>query len=292
MIKRLASAALTGTLATATCLTAQSGSEPPAVTAAAQQPATAGEPVPASYLVLFKKRSFTLERYRAAILARRPDAEVQRIIQEMEAAVQRDRLDFVAAVARLSGRVTAHWWIINGAAITLPADKLASLRGRADVEQVMPNRYRRMHLAVATNSKHHGSDQANQMTDANSRKVVGTGISVAVLDSGIDESMGTASRPHRAFYPGGNPSNQTGGGIKGSLIQTTASVSGNGTEDTVGHGTFVAGCVAANRWNTLTTVDNGIAPGAGIVAIQIADTFGLTTDKWLISGWQWVASSR
>ncbi|MHC4079467.1 MAG: hypothetical protein ACYST0_13615, partial [Planctomycetota bacterium] len=56
------------------------------VTAAATQPAAqAGEPVPNSYVVLFKKRSFTLERYRAAILARRPDAEVQGLIQEMQA---------------------------------------------------------------------------------------------------------------------------------------------------------------------------------------------------------------
>jgi len=292
VIKRLASAALIGILVTATCLPAQSGSEPPAVTATAQQPARAGEPVPASYLVLFKKRSFTLERYRTAILARRPDAEVQRIIQEMEAAAQTDRRDFVAAVARLGGKVTAHWWIINGAAITLPADKLAALAERVDVDRVVANRYRRMHLAVATDSKHHGSDQANELTDAKSRKVIGTGVSVAVLDSGIDESMGTAGRPHRAFYPGGNPSNQTGGGIKGSLILTTTTVSGNGTEDTAGHGTFVAGCVGANKWATLAAADNGIAPGAGIVAVQITDTFGLTTDQWLTSGWQWVASSR
>lgn len=269
-----------------TCLSAQSGSEQVAATA------RAGDPVPASYVVLFKGRSFTLEPYRAAILSRRPAAEVQRIVDDMTAATLRDRRDFVAAVTRLGGRVTAHWWIINGAAITLPATELPALQARDDVEQVLPNHYRRMHLVVATDFKHHASDQANLMTDARKRNVIGTGVSVAVLDSGIDETLGTAGRPHRAFYPGGNPSNQTGGGIKGSLIQVTASVSGNGTEDTVGHGTLVAGCVAANKWNSLTTVDHGIAPGAGIVAIQIADTFGLTNDQWLVSGWQWLASSR
>ncbi|MHC4077551.1 MAG: S8 family peptidase, partial [Planctomycetota bacterium] len=206
--------------------------------------------------------------------------------------VQKDQQDFVADVQRLGGKVNAQWWIINGAGITLPADELATLRARADVERVLPDRYRRMHLGTATDSKHHGSDQANQMTDAKNRKVIGTGVTVAVLDSGIDESMGSAGRPHRAFYPGGDPNNKTGGGIKGSLIQVVTTVSGNGTEDSVGHGTFVAGCVAANKWNTLTTVDNGIAPGAGIIAVQIANTFGLTTDTWLIAGWQWVASSR
>lgn len=265
---------------------AQSGSERFVATA------KAGDPVPGSYVVLFKKRSFTLERYRTAILSHRSLAEVERIVQDMTAATRKDQQDFEAAVTRLGGRVTAHWWIINGAAITLPATEVATLRTRTDVEEIIPNRYRRMHLAVATNSKHHASDQANQMTDASKHKVIGTGVGVAVLDSGIDESMGKAGRPHQAFYPGGNPNNQTGGGIKGSLILATTSVSGSATEDIVGHGTMVAGCVAANKWNSLATVDNGIAPGAGIVAVQIADSLGLTNDQWLISGWQWLASSK
>jgi hypothetical protein len=293
VISKPLSAALVVSLVATASVAAQLDDTPVTVTAAATQPAPrAGEPVPNSYVVLFKKRSFTLERYRAAILARRPDAEVQRLIQEMQAGVQKDQRDFVADVQRLGGKVSAQWWIINGAGITLPADELDTLRARANVERVLPDRYRRMHLGTATDSKHHGSDQANQMTDAKNRKVIGTGVTVAVLDSGIDESMGSAGRPHRAFYPGGDPNNKTGGGIKGSLIMAATTVSGTGTEDTVSHGTFVAGCVAANKWNTLTTVDNGVAPGAGIVAIQIANTFGLTTDTWLVAGWQWVASSR
>ncbi|MCC6672212.1 MAG: S8 family serine peptidase [Planctomycetes bacterium] len=264
----------------------------PAVLPVTHVPAAApADLVADGYIVMFRDTAVDLEVYRQAILAERPAHEVAAIIADFEATLRRERAGFVAAVENLGGRVTSQWWIVNGCYVRISQDKVAQLRALPGVDSVQQDRWYTLDLADATNATHHNSDAAN-LKQANGKAVRGSGISVAVLDSGADANMGGTGRPHRAYFPGGNPANTTGGGIGGSLLRVAHGTSGYGSEDLNGHGTFVAGCVGANKWSTSSIVDDGIAPDAWIVSVKVSNDQGAANGQWLIDGWNWVANNR
>lgn len=92
--------------------------------------------------------------------------------------------------------------------------------------------------------------------------VTGAGATVAVIDSGVN---------------GNTP------GLKGQVLQGTDLVgTGNGWKDEVGHGTHVAGTVAA-RGTGLT----GVAPGAKILPVRVADGQGFAYDSDTAAGIQY-----
>ena len=247
----------------------------------------------ASYNVLFEARSFDLDEFRGAIRRRVSDRRLQEIVAGLEAAVRRDQAAFAGRVRALGGRVVVKWWIINGCNIRIAPSQLEAVRALPNVARVEVDAVRRPHLETATNKAHHASDQANQMKDRTGRLLTGTGVAVAVLDTGADAVSGTKGRPHASYYPGGDPTNNNNGGIQGSLLLEARKVAQvSSTEDVTGHGTAVIGCAAANKWNTLARVDSAIAPGAGVVSVNIANSAGVSQDSWLVSGWQLVASLR
>lgn len=94
--------------------------------------------------------------------------------------------------------------------------------------------------------------------------VSGTGTTVAVIDSGVD---------------GKQPD------LKGQVLSGADYVSGgNGWNDQVGHGTHVAGTVAALNNGVGTT---GVAPGAKILPVRVADADGFAWDSDTASGIQY-----
>jgi hypothetical protein len=259
----------------------------------AQRPAVqAGQPIPDQWIVQFAQRSFDLEPYRQAILARRPAAEVDAIVAAMEQQVRLDQAAFVVAVEGLGGRVTAQWWLINGCAVTLPAAQVAAMRALPNVASVHADVWHVATLTDSTNATHSDSDAANLKDAKGGGKVIGTGISVAILDTGADANMSGLGRPHRAYFRGGNPGNTSGGGIGGSLLLGAHGTSGYGTEDVHSHGTFVAGCAQANKWSSSALVDNGPAFDSRIVSIKISDDTGSAASNWIVSAWQLVGSRR
>jgi subtilisin family serine protease len=259
-------------------------------TAAGIPPARAGA---TRYLVQFTTRSFDLAGFRAAVRRRAPEREMRRLVAGLEAAVRRDQAPFAARLGRLGGRVTQQWWIINGCSIEIRAAQIEAVRSLPGVSRIELDRVRRPALAEATNVSHHASDQANKLKTKAGAFVTGKGVSVAVLDTGADAISGATARPHLAHYPGGDAKNNKNGGIRGSLLMAALKVRQvSATEDATGHGTGVTGCIGANKWNTLAGVDHGVAPGAGIVSINIANSAGLSLDSWMVSGWQLVAANR
>jgi subtilisin family serine protease len=92
-------------------------------------------------------------------------------------------------------------------------------------------------------------------------------VNVAVLDSGID-----SDHPDLNVVGGVNCVNDSGG-----------------FEDTYGHGTLVAGSIAA-RDNEIGFV--GVAPGAALYAIRVIKKNGFGTDAMILCGIDWVTSTR
>ena len=120
---------------------------------------------------------------------------------------------------------------------------------------------------------HTGSDAFLQQTGATtlaSNGDTGQGVTVAVLDTGIDNLPDFAGR-----LIGGT--DLTGGG--------------NPFDDSYGHGTFVAGLIAGDGASSGGEY-SGEAPGADLVSIKVAGADGTTDVATVIAGVQWAIANE
>ena len=99
----------------------------------------------------------------------------------------------------------------------------------------------------------------------------GSGQTIAVLDSGVNEVPG----------------------LTGRVIQG-ADFTGTGPADVYGHGTFVASLAAGDgrAADGRYTGIRGMAPGARIVSVKVADNAGRSTVGQVVAGLAWVIRHR
>ena len=231
------------------------------------------------YLVTLRTRSFDLSSIESAA-----PLDVDDVVSDLAAKAKADQSDFAAVVAA-HGSVVDHWWLVNGCRIEVSPDAVDALRKHPRVLDIRPDAYMRpSFIKTATNSRNHRADGLH------SNGIRGKGVAIAIIDSGLDASMGSSNRPHRTFFVNGDTNNQTGGGIGGSRILANIAVGQQGAEDIIGHGTAVAAVAAGEVWRSSTTAGRGHAPLAGIVGYGIADLAnGLASLGTMVSAWQRVA---
>jgi serine protease AprX len=99
------------------------------------------------------------------------------------------------------------------------------------------------------------------------RKANGTGVTVAVVDTGVADVPDLAGRV------------------------THVNVSGGAQGDGLGHGTFLAGLIAGSGASSGGTYA-GVAPGADILDVQVAAADGSTSLSKVLAGLQAVADAR
>ncbi len=99
--------------------------------------------------------------------------------------------------------------------------------------------------------------------------VTGAGVNVAIVDTGVDFN-------HADLMPAAN-----------CYFHPDAGAS---CQDDNGHGTHVAGIVAALRGNDLDVV--GVAPGAMVHAVKVLDSSGSGLDSQVLAGLQWVLENN
>jgi len=165
--------------------------------------------------------------------------------------------------------------LVRGAAYSVPARELESLASDPDVEFVYPDRPMAASLNYLRAAV--GADVARQQYG-----FTGKGVGVALIDSGIDPSnnkdlLDAAGKVSRVVYS----------------QDFTAEKTTNG-QDNFGHGTHIAGIIAGNGTNSLSTDKShpnraylgGIAPEANLINLKVLDKNGAGTESLAISAIQ------
>src|SRR5690606_8011020 len=100
------------------------------------------------------------------------------------------------------------------------AERLAALPQAVGVFEDRVHRPGELPLPIrrSTNGNNHRTDAVQ------ARGIRGAGVTVAVVDSGLDSLTGALARPHRTFFVNGDPNNQTGGGLAGSRMLANVQV--------------------------------------------------------------------
>jgi serine protease AprX len=176
----------------------------------------------------------------------------------------------VARSAVRGGKLQQNLPIINGGAFTVKASSLAALANDPNVAYISLDRTVR---ATATVTDLY--DQAVLAPYAWSKSLSGSGIGVAVIDSGIT----------------GGKDFTLPNGTRSRIVYNQNFVSGQNTyADMYGHGTHVAGILAGNGMNSRGTTFRktfmGIADGANLINLRVLDQNGSGHDSTVIAAIQ------
>ncbi|HXG88041.1 MAG TPA: S8 family peptidase [Vicinamibacterales bacterium] len=160
----------------------------------------------------------------------------------------------------------------SGAVISVTADALARLAGDAEVGSLSGDGEMRSQLALVTESTGASAAWAGEIAGLGA--VMGRGVGVAIIDSGVDHHTALAGR------------------IVASVDFTQTRGVGTGT-DRYGHGTHVAGIVAAGAPKQDTgEAPVGMAPAAHLVSLKVLDHEGRGRASDVIEAIDWAIDHR
>jgi len=185
-----------------------------------------------------------------------PRSTVNVIIQYDRVPVEGDH----QKVRGLGGVLKRRYRNVRAGFYTVPASALTRLANNPHVAFITPDRPVRGKLDLTTATVN--APAAWQLG------LDGTGIGVAVIDSGVTQVDDLMSQGK-------------------SRIVYSQDFVGTGTDDTFGHGTHVAGIVAGNGadsiCSTCTRTLQGIAPNANLINLRVLDVNGVGTDSQAIA---------
>ena len=175
---------------------------------------------------------------------------------------------------------------IHSAALSLPKSNLAKLTSLPFVKNVTPD---------ATVTKSDAFTTNDSMTTAAynaNNSVNGTGVTVAVIDSGIlstNADLETSTTSANAAVANGKGPNASVSPYR--VLASVSMVPGLDTTDYCGHGTHVAGIIGGNGSNSsgslYTQTFYGIARNVNFVNVKVLNGTGSGVASNVISGLQW-----
>jgi serine protease AprX len=181
-------------------------------------------------------------------------------------------LSSAAAVQQVGGTILTRFHIIDAVDAVISAAQEPALAALPGIT-VTPDATVNVQSTTESTGPHAPTDAFLQQTGANQLAATGDtgqGVTVAVLDTGID--------PLRDFA----------GRLVGGVDLTSTN---NPYQDAYGHGTFVAGLIAGSGASSNGQY-SGEAPGANLVAVKVAGADGTSHLGTLISGLQWVVDHK
>jgi serine protease AprX len=181
-------------------------------------------------------------------------------------------LDPVAAVLQVGGTILQQYHLIDGVEAIVPK-VLEPLLDALPGISVTPDLSVSVQSAPESTGPHTPSDAFLAETGATRLAAdgdTGQGVTVAVLDTGIDNLPDFSGR------------------LIGGVDLTGA---GQPYQDSFGHGTFVAGLIGGDGTSSNGQY-SGEAPGAKLVSVKVAGADGTSHLSTLISGLQWAVDHR
>ena len=173
-------------------------------------------------------------------------------------------VDPAGAVKAAGGKVTADLSLIHGVGATLPVG--SELTGCT----VVANHALTVASALTTNPATGPAETARQTLGLTSKSPDGDGVTVAVVDTGVDNSPDLA---HRVVH-----------------VDVTGTAH-NSNADDYGHGTFVAGLIAGDGKGS-DGAYQGAAPDAKLLDVRVAKDDGSTSLISVLQGLQVVADAQ
>jgi subtilisin family serine protease len=159
-------------------------------------------------------------------------------------------------IASLNGRVLRNYVVINALYVELPLQALPKLAELAQIARIEPDYELHIQLDIGR------LVISNNTAPGWNYLYNGTGVVVAVCDTGIDKT-------HPALI--------------GKVINESSFVPGEDTDDYNGHGTHVAGIIASTN-NTY----QGLADGVSLVNVKVMDSTGSGHTVHLYDGIEWL----
>ncbi len=184
------------------------------------------------------------------------------------------------AVARLGGTITRDLPIVRGFSATLDAAAVRELaRAEGSRAITVDGRVRVLgdpSVDDPLNSKAAVVERADQAWAAG---LTGAGVTVAVIDTGISDVPDLSGRLVTVTNESGLPAK---------CINFSGEA---GCQDSYGHGTFVAGVIAASGAGTKGKFQ-GVAPQARLLSVKLSGRDGAADVSALLAAIQWVVSYR
>ncbi len=216
---------------------------------------------------------------------RRVVAELQLTAQQTQAGL----LSFLEA-RRAMGQVqqVRPFWIFNGVAVTADADTLLAIAARPDVNTIREDRWQQWVEPLSADEllPPAGEDgvewniaqiQANLAWDL--LGLTGSGVTVGIMDSGVDWQHPALQEQYRGYRPHG-PSDH-----EGNWFCATDEVYPYPI-DVYGHGTHVTGTAVGRQ--DADGVAIGVAPDAQWIAVKAFSDYGDAYDSWLHAAFEWL----
>lgn len=172
-----------------------------------------------------------------------------------------------ATMQSRGGRLHAELHVIKAAAFTIPVSALPLLEADPEIVSVT--------IDHPLKGMDDYTDAAMNVSSAWSSGYNGSGITVAVIDSGINDS-------HPDLKNSGNNSRVL---YHQDFTGTTTYINNKQVWDLYGHGTHVAGIIAGNGTRSNGRYA-GVAPQADLVDLRVLDANGSGSDSMLIAGLQ------
>ena len=171
------------------------------------------------------------------------------------------------------GKRRKHFRFINSSSVEINASWIPALAGYRGVRYVSSNQEIKSlgHVSLTT-----GADNARAASGGPAGGLDGSGIGVAVLDSGMDTN-------HTSFL---------GKSANTSRVVVSRDFTGEGrTDDPFGHGTHVASAAAGNG-RISNAKYMGVAPNANIINLRVLNSSGKGTVSGLLEALEWVATNH